>query len=54
MTPAQAFICIDQVLASQKLALTPPEFAQFLKAMETLHESIVKKPENDNLTNHAS
>lgn len=41
MTPAQAFTCIDQLLATQKLTLTPPEFAQFLKAMETLHQSLV-------------
>jgi predicted Zn-dependent protease len=52
MTPAQAFTCIDQVLANQKLTLTPPEFAQFLKAMETLHDyengvvSFVRMPRN--------
>lgn len=40
MKPAEAFAYIDHLLSSQKLTLTPPEFARFMEAMQVLHQTI--------------
>lgn len=45
MKPLEAFSVIDQILASQKLTLTPPEFSRFLQAMQTL--ALVVQPTAD-------
>lgn len=43
MTPIEAFSVIDQTLASQKLTLTPAEFARFLQAMQILADALQKE-----------
>lgn len=43
MNPIQAFSVIDQILASQKLTLTPPEFSRFLQAMQIVADALQKE-----------
>lgn len=43
MNPIQAFSVIDQILASQKLTLTPPEFSRFLQAMQIVSDALQKE-----------
>lgn len=48
MKPAEAFAFIDHLLSSQKLTLTPPEFARFMEAMQVVHKAI-QTPEKTEL-----
>ena len=48
MKPAEAFAYIDHLLSSQKFTLTPPEFARFMEAMQTLHQ-VIQTPEKTEL-----
>jgi hypothetical protein len=43
MNPIQAFSVIDQLLAAQRLSLTPPEWHKFSQAMQIVAEAIQKQ-----------
>lgn len=47
MNPKQAFHVVNTVLASQRLSLTPPEFAQLLEAMKTLEVHVNPPPTHE-------
>jgi hypothetical protein len=43
MKPLEAFSFIDQLLAAQRLSLTPPEWHKFSQAMQIVAEAIQKQ-----------
>ena len=43
MKPLEAFSVIDQILANQKLTLTPPDFSRFLQAMQVVADALQKE-----------